>query len=144
LTEEVNDELTSEWPEDSDEALQMAAGNQFIESFMLNYSVTASYSKSPKTDFRRLQSKSKKSPYIWEIRTGPPITKIRRVPGIRIIGAFSEADCFIGLGIEPRDTIDFEVASKRAMAKWVSLFSPYNPILSEDINDYIKENVVRL
>ena len=65
-------------------------------------------------------------------------------PGNRLYGFFAAQDVFVGVDLVPRDLTDFGEDIRRAKAVWGSLFGSYEPIVSENINDYISERVVRL
>jgi len=134
----VNDLITGPWDEQSDDANQMPYVRADLENFIANGYVSAAFGRGPRANFRRLEERKRMKPRVWEIRTMEP------PPGHRLLGFFADQDVFVGVDLVPRDLIDFEAGKTRAKSTWVSLFGSHEPVVSENINDYISENVVRL
>ena len=110
-----------------------------LDNFVGEGLVHLAFSKGPKNaNFRRLQEKKRKAQKVWAVRTLNPS------PGNRLFGFFAAQDVFVGVDLVPRDLVDFEDNIGRAKATWANLFGPYEPVVSEDINDYVSQRVVRL
>ena len=138
LVPEVNSQIVGPWDEKSDDVVRMPYVRADLENFIANGYINAAFERGPKANFRRLEEKKGKKPRTWEIRTMEP------PPGHRILGFFSTQDVFVGVDLVPRDLIDFDADIRRAKATWFNLFGSYEPVISENIYDYISERVVRL
>lgn len=137
LLPEINARIISPWSdieEDSDMQFVQAA----LDNFVGGFSVTATFKKTPKTQLRRLSVKQRKQPKVWEVRINDP------KPPYRLIGLFADQDTFVGTELTTREDIDFEFEIKRANSIWNRLFSSHEPVVSENINEYIADNVVYL
>jgi len=78
---------------------------------------------------------------VWEIRSRDP------KPSLRVFGFFAEVDVFIALTIFNRNllggsnTREWRDAIVGCKAEWRKLFSPYQPLIAETINEYISAKV---
>ena len=133
LTPELNTRIVGPWEDDDPDRIHMPEVRADLENFIVNGKITTTYRKYPNTNFKRLQDRSKQ---VWEIRTMDPN------PGSRMTGFFVLTDRFIGTDLMPRDEIDFDLEINRAKACWRTLFTNYQPVVSENIHDYISTNVV--
>lgn len=62
-------------------------------------------------------------------------------PSVRIFGAFCSADTFVALTWQKRKLLDFGIATRRARGQWDLHFRGFDPIISEDVHDYISNAV---
>lgn len=63
-------------------------------------------------------------------------------PQLRIFGAFAERDVFVALTYQKRDLLNFSLGVQRCRKQWDLLFPELEPVLSENVNDYISDAVV--
>ena len=139
LTANVSAQIYGPLDPDSDEAIEMSYVKADLDNFVGEGLIHITFSRGPKNaNFRRLEVKKRKRPKVWEMRTLDPS------PGHRLYGFFADQDAFVGVDLVPRDLADFDEDIDRANATWVSLFGSYEPVISENINDYISQRVVRL
>ncbi len=136
LIPEVSERIVSPL---KDEAVEMAYVRADLDNFVGEGTVHLAFSAGPKNaNFRRLHDKKRKSRKVWEMRTLSP------KPGYRLFGLFAAQDVFVGVDLIPRDMVDFEGDISRAKNVWQKLFGTYEPLVSEDINDYVSEKLVFL
>jgi hypothetical protein len=78
---------------------------------------------------------------IFDIRSADP------KPGLRLFGAFSEPDVFVGLTWRRRKELGdrsqrlFEQAILAAMKEWDALFPNHRPFYSENLNEHVTSNL---
>lgn len=109
-----------------------------LENFIEGGWINATFRMRPNAYCKRLQDGSKS---VWELRTIDP------APGVRIFGMFAMKDVFIGTGMLLRSELNdcsFKEEIRNTKAKWRNILHTYAPVVSENINDYITENVVQL
>lgn len=134
----VNAEIVGPWG-DEDEGVQMAYVRADLENFITNGRITTAFSRGPRSvNFRRLSERDRRRPTVWEVRT------VNSRPQYRLVGLFAVQNVFIGTELVPRDDMHFEDEQRRAKATWANLFGSYEPVTSENINEYISERVVHL
>jgi hypothetical protein len=139
LTPDVSSQIYGPPNPDSDEAIEMSYVRADLDNFVGEGLVHMAFGRGPKSaNFRRLEVTKRKRPKVWEMRTLEPS------PGHRLYGFFAHQDVFVGVDLVPRDLVDFDEDISRANATWVNLFGSYEPVTSENINDYISKRVVRL
>lgn len=138
LTPDINDQIKGPWESGSEEEAQMPYVLADLENFALGFWVLTALGRGPKVNFRRLEVRRRKRPETWEMRTMEP------PPGYRLFGFFADADKFVGLHLVSKDLVNNDEDMKHAQSKWRNLFGTFNPVVSENINDYISENVERL
>lgn len=136
LLPEVHSEIVSVKDADEDEVADMQFVRAELENFIGRFRVTVTFGRKPKTQFRRLSVKKGKKPKVWEIRIMDAPTPYR------LLGFFADQDTFIGVELLPRESLDFEGEIKRANRKWANLFNAHEPVVSENIYDYISEHAV--
>jgi hypothetical protein len=137
LSSEINNLLNGPW-------LSVEAADGFgrlkndIDAFIAgNISTVATHPHRAKTAF--LNRLADERGQIWEMRQRRPI------PGIRVIGGFSEPDIFIGLTWHPRVLLngygsrEWRDAIEECKAMWRQLFLSWPPYGNEkaSINDYV-------
>lgn len=62
-------------------------------------------------------------------------------PQLRVFGGFALCDTFVALTYQRRKLLTFDLAVRRASARWRLLFPSNAPVVSEDVNDYISKPV---
>lgn len=135
----INQQVTGPWKDRSDEAREMPEVRADLEHFVGGGNVPAAFGKRPSSVMlRRLSAPKRRAAGVWEIRTQTPR------PGQRLFGFFAAPDVFVGVELLARDGIDFNAVAQESWAKWHQLFPGDKPVISENIHDYITENVVRL
>ncbi|NJO32435.1 MAG: hypothetical protein HC869_04200 [Rhodospirillales bacterium] len=138
LVPSVNDQVVGPWDNRSDDSLSMPFVRADLEHFIMGAFVTAAFGRKPKAGFRRLSQKKRGIPIVWEMRI--TASKVQ----YRIIGMFPERDVFIGAEMWCRDLINFEEEIDKATSLWEGWFPGFSPVRSDNIHDYISENVVLL
>jgi len=74
---------------------------------------------------------------VWEIRS------VRPAPSIRVLGLFADKDVFVATNYALREELggwqsrEWKQVKRRARAVWSSLFHPYPPMVSTDVNQLV-------
>lgn len=81
---------------------------------------------------------------VWEIRSRDP------KPGIRVFGRFAQPDVFVATNLEARTmlgafgSLEWRREIRRCKHAWNAIFGTRQPLVGEEINDYVSEQVVDL
>lgn len=104
-----------------------------LDGFTAGNRIVVSMDPHKKPDYCQLSKNAPQSSGIWEFR-------IRgKKPQVRIFGAFAECDVFIALSVRDRDELEgnFPLAVAENSGTWSSIFREFDPIVGDEINEYL-------
>jgi hypothetical protein len=137
VTAEIYENLNKDWKDDW-LAIAWRTTRQVMDSYVSGRLIQVGSGK-PQYEMTHLD---KPKEGVWDLRASNP------PPGIRIGGQFAAKDLFIGVYWDERlrlggfNSFFWRNLKRTTQARWRSFFNPYQPIISEDSNDYISKIIL--
>jgi hypothetical protein len=126
--------------EDTTVGERHAALAQYLDAFCELNEITVSEVPDAKPRDIMLARVSPVEDDFWSMRVTDP----EDTPGMRILGAFCDLDCFVGLTYDFRENIyDFDEEVLSVKESWKEYFGDLKPLKGKTLDDYLT-NYVRL
>jgi hypothetical protein len=135
VSREVADLVLGDW-DDSPLGTRHARAKAVLDDFLVGGFVTIAENPFDKSTTAMLARVAPVEDEIFQFRCLDP------VPGIRILGCFSELDTFVALTWDYRENFGDEWPERvnECRAKWKELFGDTPPFKGKNLNEYVSYN----